>query len=142
MRSLSKLDLRLGKQLIRFRVVKIVCTGRIKISFFINSLEMLPRYCNINFVSQYFSVVLRLPQRCILFFVLYSQLVNCIFEKIPYPMSRLLILFPIFFYFLSMLQRTLPNGWCFRIGEELFLVLCFFMLKGCTATIFQSYSII
>ena len=46
LRSLSKLDLRLAKQLLSFRVVKIVCTGWILFSYFKNSLEMLPLYCN------------------------------------------------------------------------------------------------
>ena len=48
LRSLSKLDLRLEKQLLRFRVVQIVCTGRILFSFLTNSLEMLLLCCNAN----------------------------------------------------------------------------------------------
>ena len=45
MRSLSKLDMRLGNQLLSFRVVKVVSTGWILFNFFTNSLEMLPLYC-------------------------------------------------------------------------------------------------
>ena len=55
MRSLSKLDLRLGKKLLSFRVVKIVCTGWILFNFFTNSLEMLPLYCNKNCCFSVFS---------------------------------------------------------------------------------------
>ena len=52
---LSKLDLRLGKQLLSFRVVKIVCTWWILFNFFTNSLEMLPLHCNTNFCFSVFS---------------------------------------------------------------------------------------
>ena len=55
LRSLSKLDLRLGKQLLSFHVAKIVCTRWILLSFFTNSSEMLPVYCITNCCFSVFS---------------------------------------------------------------------------------------
>ena len=99
LRPLSKLDLRLGDQLLSFRVAKIVCTWWILLSFFANSLEMLPLYCKTNCCfSVFFSCFTFTPALYLcLFCSFHLQLVNCILDNIPYPMLRILITFPNFF---------------------------------------------
>ena len=59
-----------------------------------------------------------------------SKLVNCILDNIPYPMPRIMITFPNFIIFFSMLHGTLPSCRWLGTDDVLFPVLCFSYAVG------------